>query len=130
MLQVQPDPDADSEEIDRRARRLLQELRDLEAVDSAELARDVQGVPEGAKVAEAVTLGAIAVSVLPTAVGKLLEFLQTWAARGQGQLVKLKALQGDKTIEVEFSPRQMSPEDLRRYVDVLTLSPPGSPSPR
>ena len=118
-LRVDAGEDTGAEELDRLTRRLLREIRGLD-VESVELASDDQVVPEGAKVVEALALGAFAVKLVPSVALKLIEFLQAWTLRGQGQSVKIKTQHGDKLVEVEFSPRSMSPDDLKKYVDVLT----------
>ena len=122
-LHLNPGEDADPEELDRLTRRLLAEIRELD-VESAELARDERGIPEGARLAEAIALGSLAVQLLPSVAPKLIEFLQAWTLRGQGQTVKIKTQHGDQSVEVEFSPGSMSPDDLKKYVDILTLAPP------
>ncbi len=124
-LHVNAGENADAEEVDRLTRRLLAEIRELD-VESVELARDEEGVPEGAKLVEAIALGSLAVQLLPSVVPKLIEFLHAWTLRGQGQTIKIKTQQGDKTVEVEFSPNAMSPDDLKKYVDVLSQAAPKS----
>ena len=63
-LQLNAGKDDDPEVLDRQARQLLAEIRDLDVED----ARLVKGgpAPQGAKSAEMVTLGSLAVMVLPT----------------------------------------------------------------
>ncbi|HEX2173538.1 MAG TPA: hypothetical protein VHL09_13965 [Dehalococcoidia bacterium] len=127
LVQVDAGDDASPEEIDRLTRRLLAQIRELD-VESARLARAEEGVPEGAKLAEAIALGSLAVQILPAVAPKLVEFLQAWTLRGHGRTVKIKTQQGDKSVEVEFSPSAMSPEDLKKYVDVLTPASPNTGS--
>ena len=91
--------DATEEDIDRMTRQLLSELRDLD-IESAELARGGP-VPSGAK-GDPVTIGSIALEVLPVVLPSVIGFVQSWAARGQGRIVKFKA----KGIEFEGSPEE------------------------
>ena len=119
LLHVNAGEGASPEEIDRLTRRLLAEIRELD-VESVELARDEKGVPEGAKLVEAIALGSLAVQLLPSVAPKLIEFLHAWTLRGQGQTIKIKTQQGDKSVEVEFSPDAVSPDDLEKYVGVLS----------
>ena len=110
--------DADADEIDRLARNLLAEIKDLE-VESADLVREGEA-PTGTKSAEVVTIGALAIAVLPSVVPKLVEFLQSWSLRGESRTVKIKTQRGDRSLEVEYSPASMSPEELKSLVDTLT----------
>ncbi len=107
--------DASSGELDELARRLLAELRETD-VESAELV-SAGPAPAGAKSAEAVTAGAIALSVLPAALPKLIDFVQSWAMRGQGRRVKFKGKIGGQDVEFEGYP-----EDLQDLVKSLQKS--------
>ena len=78
----------DSEELLRQAGQLADQLGD-QPVESVELAR-AGAAPEGTKSAEAMTLGAVAVAVLPSVLPKIVEFCQAWALRGQGRTVKFE----------------------------------------
>jgi hypothetical protein len=110
--------DADAEELDRLARNLRTEIRELD-IESVELVRE-ETLPKGAKSAEAVTLGALAVAVLPGVVPKLVDLLQTWSMRGVNRAVKVKTQVGDRSLEVEYSPATMSQAELKSLVDMLT----------
>jgi hypothetical protein len=114
---------ADAEELDRFARQLRDEIAELE-VDAVE---PLAGgpIPAGAKSAEAITLGALAVAILPTILPKLIELLHAWTMRGENRLVKIKTQAGDRSVEVEYSPTTMSAKELEHLVNALT----GSVSP-
>ena len=107
----------DAEELDRLTRSLLAELGEVE-LESVELAGAV-AIPEGAKTAEAVTLGALAVAVLPTLMPRLIEFLLEWSMRGKDRTVKIKTQIGDRSVELEC-PTSTSPAQLKSIVDTLT----------
>ncbi len=80
--------------------------------------------PEGSKAAEVLTLGAVAVAVLPAVLPKIVEFCQAWALRGQGRTVKFKGKVGGQDIEFEGKA-----EDLQRVLSMLSSPPPaGSPA--
>ena len=98
-LEVQAGADATPEEIDELARQLLADLRQMD-IDSAELLSSGPA-PEGAKVADPVTLGALAVAVLPTVLPKVVDFVQAWCQRGQSRSVKFKGNIGGQDIEFE-----------------------------
>lgn len=105
------DDAATSDEVDRLARHLLAELREMD-VESAELATGGP-VPEGAKSAEIITAGTIALSVLPAALPKLIDFVQSWALRG-GRTVKFKGKVGGQAVEFEGSA-----DDLQALIKTL-----------
>ncbi len=102
VLQVSLSEDAAEEEIDNSTRQLLAELRDLTEVQEAHLASAGQA-PSGTKSVDPVTLGALAVVVLPTFLPKLVEFVQAWALRGQNRSVKFKGKMSGQDIEFEGS---------------------------
>ena len=98
-LEIQAGPDATPEEVDELTRQLLSELRQMD-VDSAELL-SAGSAPEGAKVVDPVTLGALALAVLPTVLPKVVDFVQAWSQRGQSRSVKFKGKIGGQSIEFE-----------------------------
>jgi hypothetical protein len=91
ILQISSSPELGSDELDQLTRQLLGELQEVE-IESASLIKEDE-TPEGAKSVEAVTLGSMAVAVLPAFFPKLIEFLQAWALRGQDRNVKIKTKQ-------------------------------------
>lgn len=118
LLQVDAGADADAEELDQLTRQLRDEMQELD-VESVELVKG-EAVPEGAKVIEVVTLGSLAVSVLPSIIPKLIEFLQNWLMRGENRRIKIKTQVGDRSVELEYSPAAMSQTELKNLVDTLT----------
>lgn len=99
--------DATDEELDRTTRQLLSELMELD-IESAELGKG-NPAPEGAK-GDPITIGNIAIEVLPAAIPSLIAFVQAWVMRGQGRTVKFKG----RGIEFEGSP-----EDLQKLLATL-----------
>jgi hypothetical protein len=79
--------DATEEDIDRMTRQLLVELREMD-VESAELAKGGPA-PAGSK-GDPLTIGTIALELLPTILPSVIGLVQAWAARGQGRTVKFK----------------------------------------
>lgn len=77
------------DDIDEMTRQLLFELRELK-VESAELAKGGPA-PRGSK-GDFVTLGSIAVSVLPAVLPNVVSLVQDWTARGHGRTVKFKGM--------------------------------------
>jgi hypothetical protein len=92
--------DATDEELDRATRQLLSELRELN-VESAELEKGAPA-PEGSK-GDPVTIGTIALEVLPVTIPAVIGLVQAWISRGQGRTVKFKG----KGIEFEGSPEEL-----------------------
>jgi len=92
--------DASEEDIDSMTRQLLAELRELE-VESIKLAKG-GSAPQGSK-GDPVTIGSIALIVLPAVLPKVVDLVQDWLTRGQGRTVKFKGL----GIEFEGSPKEL-----------------------
>ncbi len=119
-LQIDAGPDTLPDELDALARQLLDELRETE-VESAALAT-AGAAPDGTKSAEAITLGAVAVAVLPTFLPKLVEFVQAWSLRGQTRTVKFKGKVAGQDLEFEGSA-----DDLKTLL--AALRPPAATPP-
>lgn len=92
--------DATDEELDRLTRQLLTEMQDLN-VESVELTKG--GVAPAGSKGDPITMGSIAISVLPTAIPSVIALVQAWVMRGQGRTVKFKG----KGIEFEGSPEEL-----------------------
>ena len=99
--------DVTDEEVDRMTRQLLSELRDLD-VESAELTRGGPA-PAGTK-GDPISIGSIALELLPSVLPSVFGLIQAWASRGQGRTVKFKG----EGIEFEGSL-----EDLQKLLDTL-----------
>lgn len=117
QLQVSAGEEADREELDRLTRQLLKELTEVE-VESAAILK-MGEVPEGAKTAEALTIGTLAVAVLPVFFPKLIDFLQAWTLRGGSRSLKIKTQVGERTVEVEYSPDNMTKSELMDIVKTI-----------
>jgi len=91
--------DAAVEDIDQMTRQLLSELRETD-IESAELAKG--GIaPRGSK-GDLMTIGSIAVAVLPAFLPNVVSLVQDWVTRGHGRTVKFKGM----GIEFEGSPEE------------------------
>ncbi len=109
---------ADDEELDRMTRQLRSELE--EAGLQSALAPGV--APAGAKVFDPITLGVLLLKVVPIAIPAVANVLQGWIGRDAGRMVKLSVKVGDRSVDVEFSPKQMSSADVNGLVASLTGS--------
>ena len=104
--------DASQEDIDRMTRQLLSELRELD-VESVDLAH-AGPAPAGTKAVDPVTVGTIAMTVLPVVLPKVVDFVQAWAMRGNGRTIKFKGKIGANDIDFEGSP-----DDLQKLLATL-----------
>ena len=93
--------DTTPEDLDGMTRNLLKELRETD-VESARLV-SVGAAPKGSKAGESITIGMLAIEVLPAVLPGVITMIQGWINRGQGRTVKFKG----KGIEFEGSPEEL-----------------------
>jgi hypothetical protein len=101
------DSEATEEELDRMTRNLLSELQETD-VESAELV-SVGVAPEGSK-GDPITIGTLAMTVMPTVLPGVIDLVRAWVGRREGRTVKFKG----RGIEFEGSP-----EELLQILDTL-----------
>ena len=118
-LSIDAGADADAEELDRLTRQLRDALAEVPEVESVDLLRGGV-VPQGAKVADPFTLGALVLAIIPSALPKLIDVLNGWSMRGENRKVKIKTQVGDRSVEVEYSPATMSQAELKSLVETLS----------
>ena len=92
--------DITEEDLDKMTRNLLHELRGTN-VESANLV-SIGAAPEGSK-GDPITIGTLALEVLPTVLPSVIGLVQAWVMRGQGRTVKFKG----KGFEFEGSPEEL-----------------------
>jgi hypothetical protein len=92
--------DTTEEDLDKMTRNLLQELREMN-VESVSLV-SIGAAPVGSK-GDPITIGTLALEVLPTFLPSVIGLVQAWIMRGQGRTVKFKG----KGIEFEGSPEEL-----------------------
>ena len=117
-LLVDAGGDALPEDVDAVTRQLRSEIQDF-GVESVGLTS--APAPSGTKSMEAVTIGALAVTILPTAIPRLIEFLQAWSLRSKDRTVKIKASVGDRSVDVEY-PVGASETVVKELIDKMTGS--------
>lgn len=100
--------DATPEDVDWMTRQLLVELRELD-VESAELTKGGPA-PVGTK-GDPISIGSIALELLPSVLPSVLGLVQAWVSRGQGRTVKFKGM------GIEF---EGSSEDLHKLLETLS----------
>jgi hypothetical protein len=93
--------DTTAEDLDQITRNLLKELRETD-VESVRLL-SIGTAPEGSKAGEAITVGMLALEVLPAVLPSVIGLVQSWVTRGQGRTVKFKG----KGIEFEGSAEEL-----------------------
>jgi len=118
ILEIDAGEEIGEDALDMQTRNLRDELLEL-GVSAVELVHS-KATPGGTKSAEAVTLGSLALVVLPSFLTKLVEYLQSWILRGENRRVKIKTQAGERSIEVDYSPTSLSPQELSRLVELLT----------
>lgn len=100
--------DTTAEDIDWMTRQLLSELRDLD-IESAQLTKG-GAAPAGTK-GDPISIGSIALELLPSVLPSVVGLVQAWASRGQGRTVKFKGM------GIEF---EGSSEDLHKLLETLS----------
>jgi hypothetical protein len=100
--------DATVEDIDWMTRQLLSELRELD-IESAELTKGA-AAPAGTK-GDPISIGSIALELLPSVLPSVFGLVQAWVSRGQGRTVKFKGM------GIEF---EGSSEDLHKLLEALS----------
>ena len=103
--------DATQEELDNAARQLLVELKETD-VESANLT-DGGPAETGSKPGEVITIGSIAIAVLPAVLPKVVEAIQAWMTRNS--TVKFKGKIAGQDIDFEGSP-----ENLQKLIKSLS----------
>lgn len=78
---------ATEEDVDNMTRQLLSELRELD-IDSAELVKG-ESAPMGTK-GDPITIGSIALAVLPNTLPSVVALVQDWMARREGRMVEFQ----------------------------------------
>jgi hypothetical protein len=122
--------DALAEDVDALTRRLRTEIQEF-GVETVTL-QTGSATPSGTKSVEAVTLGALAVTILPQVLPRLIEFLQAWSLRTKDRTVKIKATVGDRSVDIEY-PEGASETAVQDLVEKMTatLTPAaGTPRPQ
>ena len=100
--------DVTEEDIDWMTRQLLSELRELD-VESAELTKG--GIAPAGTKGDPISIGSIALELLPSVLPAVLGLVQSWMSRGQGRTVKFKGM------GIEF---EGSSEDLHKLLETLS----------
>ena len=114
VLQFSAGGEADTEYLDHLTRQLRCELSEVDGVEAVNFVAG-GAAPAGAKSVDPVTLGVLAIAVLPSLLPKLVDFVQAWVLRGQNRVVKFKGKLAGQEIEFEGSA-----EELKNLLAALT----------
>lgn len=115
-VHVDTQDDVDTDELYRFTRDL--QVR-LERLDVASVEPTSDQVPQpGTKGVDPITVGALIVVVVQTALPKVVDFLQAWSLRNQGNTVKVEVQRGNQAIKVEFS-ETTDPEKIKKHIETV-----------
>ncbi len=89
------------EDIERMTTNLWKELNESHVESVERVKSDI--APAGTKAGDVVTIGMLALEVLPAVAPGIIALVQAWVMRGQGRTVKFKG----KGIEFEGSPEEL-----------------------
>ena len=119
VVNIQITGELDDEEKTAIAQQLRTELNNLPFVPSAEpTAIGVPGDVSGLKAGELVTIGVLALAILP----QLIEFLKEWLVRPNARPVKLSVRTRGAAISAEYDPRTVTAEEIGRLMSQMKLS--------
>lgn len=116
-LHVSPKNRIDDDRLQDLTRSLQRELREHNGV-SAEPLKSTQPTPTGALSADPLTLGALAVVVLPAVLPALITFMRDWRLRNSGMSLTIRQKIGDREIEITV-PEHFSQEQLESYLTLI-----------
>jgi len=104
-LNINAEPDTDTEELMELTLRLRQELLELD-LESVELVTEEE-IPQGSKVVEPVSWGTIAVNLVAAGgvITTFINVIQSWVTRNERQSITLK-MGGDKLQITGISAKQ------------------------
>ncbi len=91
----------------------LESLPEVEGIDR------VAAPTKGAMKGEGVDLGALAAKIAPGAIGKVLGFIAGVLSRPGAPPAKVKLVDGERRVELEFDPRTISPAEMADLVTRL-----------
>lgn len=118
LLEIDLTDSGEKADLDALTRQLLAELRNLN-VDKVRL-KATADRPSGTKAGEAVTIGALAIVVLPAILPELVSFLKDWCLRKPDRSIKITHRTRDNEIHAEFDLDGVSKQDLDAVIRAIT----------
>ncbi len=108
---------SDPEAMDRLTRNLRSGIQEI-GLESVQLGVD-ETKADGSKGAGAVLPGILVLNGMIALMPKVLEYLQSWIMRGQNQAVSIEIQRGANKVNLSFTPKSTSPEDILNLVEKL-----------
>lgn len=105
-------PEADLVYLDRQTRLLRREI-ESQGLETSVVAVEA---PTGTRTGIAEVAGILQLLLLPTLGPKLLDILQVWMTNRKGSVIKLKVVDDNRSVEVEFDPKQTTWRDIDSLV--------------
>ncbi len=115
-LQVYAPSDASDEEVFERTDYLKDEIEELR-IDEARLVKT--DAPEGAKAGEAILIGTLAVTTLPTILTPLIALVRDWLSRPRNQDIRIKAKIGGDEIEISYPSTAVPQIDVQQWLEAV-----------
>jgi hypothetical protein len=115
LVRIQGTSGLSDEQIYSKAESLRREIIESRLADRVERAKSAIGLPDGAKAAEALTLGALLLAVAPTVVQDIGEVIRGWLSRNRNLRIAI-SLPDKTTLELEAC----SPADFERVFGQIT----------
>ena len=123
QIEIQPEREGASAELDSSTRQLLNEIKLDVEVQNATLKTQV--APPDTRSATAITIGVLTLALLPTVVGKLADLLISWIRRNPDKKVTIVVPARNSRVSIEYNPDKASREEIKRLIsDAVGLSKP------
>ncbi len=104
--------------IDRLTYQLQSEIINMKGVSVETVQK--KAAPKGTMSPDSLTIGAVVIAVVPTALASLINYLNAWMQRTESR-VSIKKQSGDQQIEIDI-PKSFSKEKLEEIVNFLSSS--------
>lgn len=117
QLTLEPGSGGGPREAEEQARALRREIQGLPVEEVGFVSSGP--APAGARSAEVLMAGTVAVTLLTPLLPKLLDVVSAWLQNRKGRAVRVKVSRGTETIEVEFAPGERSEKEILSFVEKL-----------
>ena len=118
VVQLQPPDTNDWDHLDRSSRSLLAGLKESTAITDVRFLKG-DSIPVGAKSGEAITIGVVALTVLPSLLPRFVDALQAWSLRWRDYKIRIKRQVGDQSLEIEYAPGKTSLDELNGLLSLI-----------
>ena len=118
LLEFEDEDELDPNTRENMTRTLLGQINDMDVSSAGLVERGP--LPDGAKSAFLVDVGAITVSLLLDVLPTLVKFLAEWKQRGAKRRVKIKVRKGDNYVDVEFDSEALSSGQIGHVVQKIS----------